>query len=145
MVLFCIVGGCAREASHQGSTLSDLRLATGFGPFNLPTCGPRPKGRDHSHVESGKNIYMSVLFIVVAVCLLLSYFVYHCQTISVLLMFYKLVNYSCTHSLPCCKTSAVLLDVNLQCCCWCCFTAVFQVCKSRVDSTCSFLMIYRLV
>ena len=68
VVLCCIVGGCACEASHQGSTLSDLSLATGFGPFNLPTCGPLPKGRDHSHVESGKHISMSVLFIVVAVC-----------------------------------------------------------------------------
>ena len=51
-------------------------LATGFGPFNLPTCGPLPKGRDHSHVESGKHIYMSVLFIVVAVCLLLLFVVF---------------------------------------------------------------------
>ena len=88
VVLCCIVSGCAREASHQGSTLSDLSLsdlslsvlslsdlslATGFGPFNLPTCGPLPKGRDLSHVESCKHIYMSVLFIVVAVGLLLSF------------------------------------------------------------------------
>ena len=63
VVLCCIVGGCAREASHQGSTLSDLSLATGFGPFNLPTCGPLPKGWDHSHVESGKHIYISVLLL----------------------------------------------------------------------------------
>ena len=47
-----------------------------FGPFNLPTCGSLPKGRDHSHVESGKHIYMSVLFIVVAVCLLLLFVVF---------------------------------------------------------------------
>ena len=52
----------------SGSTLSDLSLATGLGPFNLPTCGPLPKGRDHSHVESGKQTEMSVLFIVVVVC-----------------------------------------------------------------------------
>ena len=36
---------------------------------NLPTCGSLPKGRDHSHVKSGKHIYTSVLFIVVVVCL----------------------------------------------------------------------------
>ena len=50
----------------RGVTLSDHGMATGFGPFNLPTCGPLPKGRDHSHVESGKHIYkiMSVLFVV---------------------------------------------------------------------------------
>ena len=28
-----------------------------------------------------------------------------------------ILNYSYTHSLPICKTSAVLLDENLQCCC----------------------------
>ena len=55
VVLCCIVSGCACMASHQGSTLSDLSLATGFSPFNLPTCGPLPKGREHSHVESGKH------------------------------------------------------------------------------------------
>ena len=55
VVLCYIVSGRAREATHQGSTLSDLSLATGFGPFNLPTCSPLPKGRDHSHVESGKH------------------------------------------------------------------------------------------
>ena len=48
----------------RGVTLSDYGMATGFSPFNLPTCGPLPKGRDHSHVESGKHIYMSVLFVV---------------------------------------------------------------------------------
>ena len=44
MVLCCIVGRCARVASHQGSTLSDLSLVTGFGPFNRPTCGPYRRG-----------------------------------------------------------------------------------------------------
>ena len=73
VVLCCIVGGCAREASHQGSTLSDLSLATGFGPFNLPTCGPLPKGRDHSHVESGRHIYMYVFVLFVVVCCLFVY------------------------------------------------------------------------
>ena len=60
----------------RGVTLSDYGMATGFGLFNLPTCGPLPKGRDHSHVESDKHIYMSVLFIVVAVCLLLLFAVF---------------------------------------------------------------------
>ena len=73
VVLCCIVGGCAREASHQGSTLSDLSLATGFGPFNLPTCGPLPKGRDHSHVGSGRHIYMYVFVLFVVVCCLFVY------------------------------------------------------------------------
>ena len=70
VVLCCVVGGCARVARHQGSTLSDFSLATGFSPFNLPTCGQLPKGRDHSNVESGKHTCMSALFIVVVVCLL---------------------------------------------------------------------------
>ena len=57
-------------ASHQGNTLSDFSLATGFGHFNLPICSQLPKGRDHSDVESGKHTCMSALFIVVVVCLL---------------------------------------------------------------------------
>ena len=36
------------DAGHQGSTLSDPRKTTGFGPFKLPTRGPLQKGRDHS-------------------------------------------------------------------------------------------------
>ena len=78
VVLCCTVCGCAREASHQGSTLSGLCLATGFGPFNLPTCSPLPKGRDHSHVVSGKHIYMSVLFFVVAVFFCFFKFILFC-------------------------------------------------------------------
>ena len=35
-------------AGHQGSSLSDPRKTTGFGPFKLPTCGPLQKGQDHS-------------------------------------------------------------------------------------------------
>ena len=73
VVFCCIVGGCASEASHQGSTLSDLSLATGFGPFNLPTCGPLSKGRDHSHVESGRHICMYVFVLFVVVCCLFVY------------------------------------------------------------------------
>ena len=67
VVLCCIVGWCAREASHQRRTLSDLSLATGFGSFNLLTCGPLPNGRDHSHVESGRHIYMYVFVLVCVV------------------------------------------------------------------------------
>ena len=36
------------DAGHQGSTLSDPRKTTGFGPFKLPTRSPLQKGRDHS-------------------------------------------------------------------------------------------------
>ena len=36
------------DAGHQGSTLSDPRKTTGFGPFKLPARGPLQKGRDHS-------------------------------------------------------------------------------------------------
>ena len=46
----------------RGVTLSDYGMATGFGPFNLPTCGLLPKGRDHSHVESGKHIYVCIVY-----------------------------------------------------------------------------------
>ena len=64
----------------RGVTLSDYVMATGFGPFNLPTCGPLPKGREHSYVESGKHdnyyLYVSVvycccgcLFVAVVCCL----------------------------------------------------------------------------
>ena len=35
-------------AGLQGSTLSDHRMTTGFGPFELPTCGLLQRGRDHS-------------------------------------------------------------------------------------------------
>ena len=60
MLLYALVWPVIR-----GVTLSDYGMATGFGPFNLPTCGPLPKGRDHSHVESGKHIckIMCVLFV----------------------------------------------------------------------------------
>ena len=35
-------------AGLQGSTLSDHRMTTGFGPFELPTCGLLQRGRVHS-------------------------------------------------------------------------------------------------
>ena len=44
----CLHVVIVRIAGHQGSTLSDLRKTTGFGPFKLPTRGPLQKGRDHS-------------------------------------------------------------------------------------------------
>ena len=34
----------------RGVTQSDLRIVTGFGPFNLPTCNQLQRGRDHSHI-----------------------------------------------------------------------------------------------
>jgi len=37
-LLFCLEI-CSRNAGLQGSTLSDHRMTTGFGPFELPTCG----------------------------------------------------------------------------------------------------------
>ena len=33
---------------RQGSTLSGHCMTTGFGPFELPTCGLLQKGQDHS-------------------------------------------------------------------------------------------------
>ena len=39
---------CSKIAGLQGSTLSDHRMTTGFGPFELPTCGLLQRGRDHS-------------------------------------------------------------------------------------------------
>ena len=38
---------CSKNAGLQGSTLSDHRMTTGFGPFELPTCGLLQRGRDH--------------------------------------------------------------------------------------------------
>ena len=34
----------------MGVTQSDLRIVTGFGPFNLPTCDQLQRGRDHSQI-----------------------------------------------------------------------------------------------
>ena len=45
----CFVWKYAQKiAGLQGSTLSDHRMTTGFGPFELPTCGLLQRGRDHS-------------------------------------------------------------------------------------------------
>jgi len=37
-----------KNAGLQGSTLSNHHMTTGFGPFELPTCGLLQRGRDHS-------------------------------------------------------------------------------------------------
>ena len=37
-----------KNTGLQGSTLSDPRMTTGFGPFELPTHGLLQKGQDHS-------------------------------------------------------------------------------------------------
>ena len=57
----------------RGVTRPDYSLDTGFSSFNLPT----PKGRDHSHVDSGKHIYIYIcvgflLCLFVCCCCLLS-------------------------------------------------------------------------
>ena len=45
----CFVWKYAKKiADLQGSTLSDQRMTTGFGPFELSTCGLLQRGRDHS-------------------------------------------------------------------------------------------------
>ena len=45
----CFVWKYAQKiAGLQGSTLSDHCMTTGFGPFELPTCGLLQRGRDHS-------------------------------------------------------------------------------------------------
>ena len=36
------------NAGLQGSTLSDHHMTTGFGPFEVPTCGLLQRRRDHS-------------------------------------------------------------------------------------------------
>ena len=43
----------------SGEFQSDHRRATGFGPFDLPTCGLLRKGRDHSHIGA-QNIAVVV-------------------------------------------------------------------------------------
>ena len=36
---------CLKNAGLQGNTLSDHRMTTGFGSFELPTCGLLQRGR----------------------------------------------------------------------------------------------------
>ena len=48
-VSYCFVWKYAQKiAGLQGSTLSDHRMTTGIGPFELPTCGLLQRGQDHS-------------------------------------------------------------------------------------------------
>ena len=42
--LYVYSGLSCRVAGHQGSTQSDLCVATGVGPFNLPTRGSLQRG-----------------------------------------------------------------------------------------------------
>ena len=39
---------CSKITGIQGSTLSSHCMTTGFGPFELLTCGLLQKGQDHS-------------------------------------------------------------------------------------------------
>ena len=43
-----LFGNMPKDAGFQGSTLSDHCMTTGFGPFELPTCGLLQRGWDHS-------------------------------------------------------------------------------------------------
>ena len=43
---------CSKIAGLQGSTLSDHHMTTGFGPFELPTCGLVQREPDHSAPEA---------------------------------------------------------------------------------------------
>ena len=51
------------DAGHQGSTLSDPRKTTGFGPFKLLTHGSLQKGWDHTtpkaFVEESSSFFHS--------------------------------------------------------------------------------------
>ena len=52
------------DAGHQGSTLSDPRKTTGFGPFKLLTRGPLQKGQDHSSPEAFSEESSFLFFLV---------------------------------------------------------------------------------
>ena len=40
-----------KNAGLQGSTLSDHRMTTGFGPFEVPTCGLLQRGQDNTPLQ----------------------------------------------------------------------------------------------
>ena len=42
---------CSKIAGLQGNTLSDHLMTTGFGPFELPTCGLLKRGRTTPHLR----------------------------------------------------------------------------------------------
>ena len=64
------------DAGHQGSTLSDPRKTTGFGPFKLPTRGPLQKGRDHSPPKAcfEEPSTRKILFLLLLLLLLFFFF-----------------------------------------------------------------------
>ena len=43
---------CSKNTGLQGSAPSSHHMTTGFGPFELPTCGLLQKGRDHSPLKA---------------------------------------------------------------------------------------------
>ena len=43
---------CLKNAGLRGSTLSDHRMTTGFGLFELPTCSLLHRGQDHSLLKA---------------------------------------------------------------------------------------------
>ena len=45
---FLFLGDLKKNTGLQGSALSGHRMTTGFGPFELLTCGLLQKGRGHS-------------------------------------------------------------------------------------------------
>ena len=60
-LLFCLEI-CSKNAGLQGSTLSDHCMTTGFGPFELLTCGLLQRGRDY-YREGGTTPHLRfVLF-----------------------------------------------------------------------------------
>ena len=77
MVFFteCIHANCSccsyvylsdSDAGHQGSSLSNHRKTTGFGPFKLPTHSPVQKGRDHSPPKAFLEESSSFIFFLVS-------------------------------------------------------------------------------
>ena len=49
-LLFCLEI-CSKNAGLQGNTLSDHRMTTGFGPFELPTCELLQRGGTTPHIR----------------------------------------------------------------------------------------------
>ena len=79
LLCHCVPGYVLVWPVIRGVTLSDYGLTTGFGSFNLLTCGPLPKGRDHSHACGVWQACVCVvyccdcLFVAVACCLFYVY------------------------------------------------------------------------
>ena len=47
-----LFGNMPKDAGFQESTLSDHCMTTGFGPFELLTCGLLQRGQDHSLLKA---------------------------------------------------------------------------------------------